>query len=228
MTEQTIGAAAMSAPRPLINRYRPMRLFLIAYAIGEAGLVVMNSAEYYFRNVRSTDPFDEGTLGMTFSLGFAVAGLLQLVGLLVSFVLVSLWTFRAMKNLHLSGAREVSMSPGWAVGWYFIPFANLWKPFEGMLQIWRGSLAQAGQDVKVASYVGWWWATWIISNIISNISVRLSGFIEEGPNYDAGLMLSIIASVLSVPCTLFLLRTTRVITEAQQTGGRASVAEAFS
>ncbi len=229
MTTSSIGAAAAEAPRPLQNRHKPLRLALIAYGLGEAGLVLANGAEYYFRNVAGVDPFlDEGPLGIAFGLGFSVVGLLQLAGLVASVILMSMWSFRAMKNLHIAGAPEVSMSPGWAVGWYFIPIANLWKPFEGLLQIWRGSMAQAGQPVKVPAHVGWWWATWLLSNFLANIALRLSGFMEEGPAYDEGLIVAVIGSAVSVVCTFLLLRTARDITEAQQTGGRASVAEAFA
>lgn len=228
MTDTSLRAAGRSAPRPLINRFRPMRIALLVYAFGEAALIAGNGAEYYYRNVEGFDPFlDESATGLVFLLGYAVAGLAQLVGLISSVVLVSLWTFRAMKNLHLAGA-DVRMSPGWAVGWYFIPFANLWKPFEGMLQIWRASRAQAGQPIKVAGYVGWWWAAWIASNMLSNLSLRLSGLFEEGPDYDAGLIVAILAGLVAIPCTFLLLRTTRTITDAQQTAGRASISEAFA
>lgn len=225
----TTNSAAAGVPRPLQNRHGPLRLALIVYAIGEAGLALANGAEYHFRNNLGTDPFlDEGPAGIAFGGAFALVGLLQLGGLIASIILMSMWTFRAMKNLHLAGAPEVSMSPGWAVGWHFIPFANLWKPFEGILQIWRGSMAQAGRPVKVAAHVGWWWATWLISNFLANLSLRLSGFMEEGPAYDEGLIVSVIGSLLSVVCTFLLMRTVRDITAAQQTGGRASVAEAFA
>ncbi len=229
MTSTTVTAASVDAPRPLQNRHKPLRLALIAYALGEAGLVLANSAEYYFRNVAGVDPFlDVNTLGLVFGVGFGIVGILQLAGLVASVILFSMWSFRAMKNLHLAGAPEVSMSPGWTVGWHFIPIANLWKPFGAMLEIWRGSMAQAGRPVKVPAHVGWWWATWLISNMLANISLRLSGFIEEGPAYDEGLIVAVLASLVSVLCTILLMRTVRDITVAQQTAGRASVAEAFA
>jgi len=229
MTDTSMRPNPAGEPRPLINRYKPMRIALLIYAAGEAGLIAGNAAEYYFRNEEGYDPFVyDSPASQVFVMGYGAAGILQLVGVLASIVLVSMWTFRAMKNLHLSGAPEAQMSPGWAVGWYFIPIANLWKPFEGMLQIWRGSRALAGQPVKVDAFVGWWWAMWIISNILSNLSLRLSGFIEEGPDYDAGLIIAAFASLLSVPCAFLLLRTARTITDAQQTAGKASIAEAFT
>lgn len=219
----------LEATRPLQARYTPMRIALIAYGFGEVGLAAANGTEYYFRNALGIDPFmDEGAASLVFSLGFAGVGLLQFAGLVFSVIFVSMWTYRAMKNLHIAGAQQVSMSPGWAVGWHFIPFANLWKPFEGILQIWRGSMAEAGRPEKVPAHVGWWWATWILSNFLANIAMRLSGFLEEGPAYDEGLIVSVLSSVVAVVCTVLLLRVTRDITEAQQTAGRASVAEAFA
>lgn len=224
MTGRAVGAA-----RPLINRYKPMRAALIAYAISEVGLAITNVGEFYVLTQLAIDPYlEDGMMGAAFGLGIIVIGPLQVLALIASFILVSLWTFRAMKNLHLSGAREASMSPGWAVGWYFIPFANLWKPYEGMLQIWRGSMSLAGQPAQVAGFVGWWWATWIVSNILSNISVQMTGFIEEGPAYDAGLLVAVAASLVAALCTVFLLQTTKAITQAQEMAGSASVTEVFA
>lgn len=228
MTNLSAGLEA-ATPRPLIQRYKPMRFALLACAISEVGLIVMGGGEYYVRNELGFDPYlDEGETGLAFGLGALAIGLLQIVSYIASIILVCMWTFRAMKNLHISRAPQVSMSPGWAVGWYFIPFANLWKPFEGMLQIWRGSMAQAGRPEKVASFVGWWWAAWLVSNFLSNISMRLSGFLEEGPAYDAGLLVGIAASVIAIPSIILLLRTTHAVTDAQQTGGRASVPDVFA
>ncbi|MFN4024298.1 MAG: DUF4328 domain-containing protein [Hyphomonas sp.] len=218
-----------AATRPLRERFRPMRIAVLIYMIGEGGLALSNGVEAYFLSAHGLDPFED--LGMSsgvFALAVVAVGLMQLGGLFASVVLVAMWTFRAMKNLHIVGAPGVSMTPGWAVGWYFIPIANLWKPFEGMLQIWRESHRLAGRPEKVAAYVGWWWACWIGGGILSQISLRLTGFIEPLPTYEAGLAVAVIAGLVSVAGGYLLLRTTSQVTAMQAEMRVGGLADTFS
>lgn len=227
MTE--IDAQQAETVKPLVARFRPMRIALLVYIAGEAGLAIIGLLEYIFRTTQGIDPYtDLGPGSAIFAIGGLVAGLSQLGGLVASVILVSMWTYRAMKNLHVVKAPAATMSPGWAVGWHFIPIANLWKPFEGMLQIWRESHRLAGRSEKVAAYVGWWWATWLISNGLANLSLRLSGFVEPLPTYNAGLIVGVVASGLSIVCGFLLLRTASQVTQMQAEMRMGGLADTFS
>lgn len=60
MTNLSAGLEA-ATPRPLIQRYKPMRFALLACAISEVGVIVMGGGEYYVRNELGFDPYlDEG------------------------------------------------------------------------------------------------------------------------------------------------------------------------
>lgn len=214
--------------RPLMGRFKPMQVALFIYMAVEAGLALASLVEYYFLTVRELDPYlDLGAMSSAFSLAVLGVSLAQIGGLVASVILVSMWTYRAMKNLHIVGAVAATMSPGWAVGWYFIPIASLWKPFEGMLQIWRESHRLAGKAEKVAAYVGWWWATWIVSNILANVALRLTGFTDPQPTYDVGILVGAAGSALSVVCGILLLRTTKQVTQAQAEMRSGGLADTF-
>jgi len=224
------GAYAGEDVRPLKNRFTPLKWVVIAYMAGEAGLFVANAGEMYYRSIgidvfAVSGPDDMAAWGVV--LTAAVFGIVQVISLLASYVLVSLWTYRAMKNLHIVGEPHAEMKPGWAVGWYFIPFANLVKPFQGMTEIWRGSHHQAGEPEKVASFVGWWWALWLISNVLSNIAVRLGGILEEGEAYELSLWFFGASSAASFVCAWLLLKTTGRITLMQERL-RAGMADVFA
>lgn len=215
--------------RPLRERFAPMRIALLIYMAGEGGLAIANGAEAWFLSAQGLDPFEDlGLSSGVFSLAVLAVGLMQLGGLIASVVLVAMWTYRAMKNLHIIRAPGASMTPGWAVGWYFIPIANLWKPFEGMLQIWRESHRLAGRPEKVAAYVGCWWACWVGGGILSQISLRLTGFIEPLPTYEAGLAVAVVAGLVSVAGGYFLLRTTSQVTAVQAEMRTGGLADTFS
>ena len=55
------------------------------------------------------------------------------IGLIVAFLM---WISRASKNLSALGASNQKFSPGWAVGWWFIPIAWLWQPYRVTAEIW--------------------------------------------------------------------------------------------
>ncbi|MDF7777438.1 DUF4328 domain-containing protein [Sphingomonas sp. AOB5] len=104
---------------------------------------------------------------------------------LIAIVLVARWIWRVNKNAHaLSDSME--MTPGWNVGFFFIPILNLWKPFQGILQTWRASFSPYNaEDADVPAWVPVWWVSWIISNILSNIAFRLGMRAETLDDYVA-------------------------------------------
>ena len=215
--------------RPLVNRFTPAKWVLYAYMAGEAGLFAVNCGEMYYLLGQGVDLYvtDVPFGGAIMGLGL-VAGILQFVALIASYVLVSMWTYRAMKNLHVVGEPHAEMSPGWAVGWYFIPFANFVKPFQGMLEIWRGSHHQAGESEKVPAYVGWWWAFWLGSNILANISVRLGGWLGEGEEYGLSLWFFGASSLAAVVCGWLLLKVMGRITGMQARMSAGGLSDVFS
>ena len=101
---------------------------------------------------------------------FGLASLAMVVLLLATLVLAGMWTYRANANLHAAGADGLSFTPGWAVGWHFVPFANLVRPFEALREIWNRSRLE--DDTYLSDHaptLRWWWGCWIIGSWLSNI-----------------------------------------------------------
>lgn len=97
-----------------------------------------------------------------------------LISLLVCYVIGGMWIYRVACNVRAFGADDLDDSPGWAVGWYAVPFANLVRPFRAMRQIWLASEAPHDwDDDKRPSLVSIWWALFVIDCIVGNISGRL-------------------------------------------------------
>lgn len=95
------------------------------------------------------------------SRGYAVT-VFTVISFLVSALCLLMWTHRASRNLHEIDADGMTISPEWAVGWYFIPIAFLWKPFQAMRQIARASQdPQAPHRAVGAGPLGWWWFFWL-------------------------------------------------------------------
>ena len=105
--------------------------------------------------------------------------------MLFSVIVFGVWIVRSAKNGWLFA--EVSRmrtrpgftvqqaflhdTPGWAVGWYFIPIANLWKPFAAMRDIVTTSTLRQGPPAFLLPV---WWTLWIVSLFTDRFSVSLS------------------------------------------------------
>lgn len=101
---------------------------------------------------------------------------------LATVVMFLVWLFRAHKNLQFLRPAALRFSPGWAVGWWFIPFANLVKPFQVVREVWWESDPEVEDDGPMflseslhsaPTYMGVWWAFWLLSNFLSNITSRV-------------------------------------------------------
>jgi FtsH-binding integral membrane protein len=133
------------------------------------------------------------------------AGLVAVVGSLAAALFFCLWLHRAAKNLPALGRGGMQFTPGWSVGWFFIPFANLVKPLAAVSELWKASDPE--QDPRDPH--GWlgstatgllpmWWAAWIISSILGNISGRIDDSSTAGAIGLVGSVVSVVAAVLCV------------------------------
>jgi hypothetical protein len=84
-------------------------------------------------------------------------------------VLFIIWQFRAAKNNEALDRRNPRFGPGWSIGAWFIPLANLVIPLLIMQDLWRGAdpetpRGDARWRVADGSWlIGVWWAAWVIS-----------------------------------------------------------------
>jgi Domain of unknown function (DUF4328) len=99
-------------------------------------------------------------------------------------ILFGVWIVRSGKNAwlfaglnratwragSLSSPKFLEDTPGWAVGWYFIPIASLWKPYVAMRDIVRASTLESGLPGWLLPF---WWTLWILSQFTGHGSVRI-------------------------------------------------------
>jgi membrane protease YdiL (CAAX protease family) len=129
-----------------------------------------------------SDLIDNGVLGVDDVLDKRdtadglVGGAVALMGFvsLVIFILFIIWTYRAMKNNEALGRRQ-RFSPGWGIGAWFIPLANLIIVPMIFWDLWKGSDASVppGQSAENASgspLVIFWWLAHIVGG------ARFGGF----------------------------------------------------
>lgn len=93
----------------------------------------------------------------------AVVGIVQFCLFIILGITFLRWIYRANKNLGEVSGKPMDFTPGWAVGWYFIPIANLFKPYQAMKEIWAVSHKNKSDTSAVLVF---WWALWLLSNIL--------------------------------------------------------------
>lgn len=100
----------------------------------------------------------------------AAAGIMALLSVTI-LVLIIIWLWRAAKNNEALGRANPRLGPGWAIGGWFIPFANFVIPVLILQDLWRGAnpeLARgdpAWRASRGSGLIGWYWAAWVLSTL---------------------------------------------------------------
>jgi hypothetical protein len=159
---------------------------------------------------------DAGALVMTIALSYIA----YFAAFVLSVVMVSRWIYRAHANLRDAGIEGLEFTPAWAVGSYFVPIANLFKPFQAMRELWTTCHGQNDSFGHEAPYeVKAWWGTWVTGNILSSVSLRIAA-LGEGRSGSAAAsnILDVGSTVLLIAAALLLMKLIKSITEAQRSG----------
>ncbi len=95
----------------------------------------------------------------------ALLGDLDVALFVVTTIALLLWLYRAYRNAQLVGSRATRFTAGWAVGWWFVPIVNLFRPYEILRELWDRSYAGNGavgaQAAPGRDVVSWWWLAWV-------------------------------------------------------------------
>ena len=84
-----------------------------------------------------------------------------------------MWLHRANYNARHLGASDMRFSPKWAVGWWFVPIWNLWKPYQVVKEIWKTSVSPKNwKSQEVPLLLPRWWFIWIVSSALSRATTR--------------------------------------------------------
>lgn len=92
----------------------------------------------------------------------------------VAAVVFLMWLHRIVANNRALGAGYARFSPGFAVGCWFIPFANLVLPVQAMSEAWRGadpsSAVFTGRPSHLTPLIPAWWTAFLLGNIVARVA----------------------------------------------------------
>jgi hypothetical protein len=159
------------------------------------------------------------------------AGLVALVSVAIATLLI-IWMWRVAKNSQLLGRTNPRFTPGWTIGAWFIPVANLVIPALIMQDLWRGTdpdspRGDPGWRTRPGSaLVGWWWAFYVASVVRFFVMWDDNNAFTDSDLRslrDADLVRAV-ATGAAVGAAIFLMLVVRRITQRQQELLRATPA----
>lgn len=144
-------------------------------------------------------------------------GLLGLVVYITTAIAFCMWTHRANRNARALGAAQMKFTPGWAVGWYFIPIANLWKPRQVMREIWHASEnPSAALDDKTPTLVSNWWTLWLVTNLLGQMAFRYGLRAETVRDVMASEVFSLVSDFVQIGLCIVAVKMIKTIYEMQK------------
>jgi Domain of unknown function (DUF4328)/Protein of unknown function (DUF2510) len=85
-------------------------------------------------------------------------------------VLFIIWLFRAHRSDRMYPA-QLRHASGWAIGGWFVPILNLWRPPQMVLDVRRGA---SGTGWPSTALVLWWWWILMVSNVVQSVANSLA------------------------------------------------------
>ena len=145
-----------------------------------------------------------------------VVAAMYLLVFVVSGFMILRWIHRSNYNARRLGAKEMVFTPGWSVGYYFIPILTLWKPYQAMKEIWKASHnPNDWATEKAGSILGLWWFLWIVTNILGQAVFRMALGAEELQELMHLNVITQVSDALAIPLALVTLSIVNSIYRAQ-------------
>lgn len=156
---------------------------------------------------------------------YLIYGLLTIVKVPVTIatvVVFLIWLNLSHKNLLALRPAFLRFSSGWAVGWWFIPFANLVKPFQVVREVWCESDPEIPQDQmflteslhSAPTFMALWWGFWLAANIVTNGVDKLFD-LDRTDNVSVVGLGFVVASALTIIAAVLAIKVVRDITSRQ-------------
>jgi hypothetical protein len=148
------------------------------------------------------------------SLALAVSSILVVLAGVITFCI---FMVRANKNARSFGS-PMSIRPGWAAGYFFVPLVSLWKPYQAMKEIWQGSDPDPNAhafNVRVPSLLGWWWGLYLAHNIGGQAVYQMNKHLNNPADFINAAKVEIVTSVISMVAAWAAIAVVRAVARRQ-------------
>jgi Domain of unknown function (DUF4328) len=90
------------------------------------------------------------------------------------------WLHRCYANLLELGSRDLRFTPGSAVGYWFVPILNLFRPKQILDELWQETAPLDGGDAEGAAKKTTLTAFWLGALLTSVLTARIAGAMGKG------------------------------------------------
>ncbi|MCV9927197.1 DUF4328 domain-containing protein [Flavobacterium sp. LS1R49] len=140
-----------------------------------------------------------------------IIGIIYLITYIVSGITFIQWFRRAYYNLHIITG-PLSHTEGWAAGSWFLPFINLYRPYQIMEELYKKTKffldrnkITTTSSLSTAS-LPLWWALWIISSILGQFVFRYSMKAVTIDQLNTSTISSIALNIIGIPLALIAIK----------------------
>ena len=131
---------------------------------------------------------------------------------IISWIPFFMWLYRAYYNLDIVKLRGLNVVPGWAVGWFFIPFANLYYSVIVINDLFRGTHhIEKGGSVKQGfenSPTVPWGILWLITRVMAGLLSYMGLYRVIRGNiavFDSACTYEIVSNLLNIASGIVIL-----------------------
>jgi hypothetical protein len=172
-----------AAPAPYSSGHRRAQIVVLLLAICLILAIVMFAVDFrefgQLGRIAHRLPIAEADVMFTLRLvsALAIAWVLCYAATAGAFLF---WIHRAHRNLTSLGSSDLEFTPKGAVGWYFFPFLNLFKPYQVMREIYNASAPTANENwnrlhQRAPAIVKCWWFFFLLMGLAGRATNISSG-----------------------------------------------------
>jgi hypothetical protein len=142
--------------------------------------------------------------------------LLLLLGIATAAVVI-VWQWRSAKNNEMLRKIRPRFTPGWSIGGWFIPFANLGIPLRIFHDLWQGSDPDTNgyrdwRGLRRSGLVNLWWTAYLVGNAAS-FTATSSRTLEAVRSTDQRVAIGSAITAVAAVLAIFVIRS---ITDRQE------------
>jgi TRAP-type C4-dicarboxylate transport system permease small subunit len=129
----------------------------------------------------------------------------QVAAFIVIAILFLRLLYKVAKQAKSFATPFTYVSPGWAVGYWFIPIMNLYRPFQVVKALFAACAQETGGDAKPAAgeqLLGAWWALFLVSNMAGWALARMDTDFSDRSQVITYCEYSLICNLLLIAATL--------------------------
>ena len=196
--------------KDISSLYNTLILLLKATILISLVAAISSMLEVKLINDMTTGNFDNSTIedqANINDLRQQLIGIIQFSLFIITGIVFLRWIYFSNSNSRSLGASGMQFTPGWSIGYYFVPFLHIYKPYIAMKEIWKTSKDPKNWEmIKTPSLFPQWWTLWIISSISANISFRLSMRAEELNELFVSSSVTLASDLVGIPLALIAIK----------------------